>query len=185
MYRNGTYVAFDGNATNDPTKGDLKYLGLLRAWNKSDKFRLTFSDSHKKTYQVRDSSLQETLKRRLTERLKNSKNMLIIISDGTNWNRGLLNWEIERAVDVYSLPLIIAYTGERAILNPLLMKDKWPKSLAERICNSTAMCIHIPFREKAIADAVPRFTIHSMRDDRLTSPYTKYTKEAYESWGYL
>ena len=48
MYRNGTYVAFDGNATNDPTKGDLKYLGLLRAWNKSDKFRLTFSDSHKR-----------------------------------------------------------------------------------------------------------------------------------------
>lgn len=31
-YRNGTYVAFDGNGQNDPTKGDLKYLGILRAW---------------------------------------------------------------------------------------------------------------------------------------------------------
>lgn len=30
-YRNGTYVAFDGNGQNDPTKGDLKYLGILRA----------------------------------------------------------------------------------------------------------------------------------------------------------
>ena len=28
-YRNGTYVAFDGNGQVDPTKGDLKYPGVL------------------------------------------------------------------------------------------------------------------------------------------------------------
>ena len=53
-YRNGTYIAFDGNDTTDPTKSDMKYYGLLQAWNKSKNYTLTFSDSHKKTYQVSD-----------------------------------------------------------------------------------------------------------------------------------
>ena len=55
-YRNGTYVAFDGNGTTDPTKGDMKYYGLLQAWNKNKNYNLNFSDSHKKTYQVKDTS---------------------------------------------------------------------------------------------------------------------------------
>lgn len=32
-YRNGTYIAFDGQSTTNPTESDLKYLGLLRSWN--------------------------------------------------------------------------------------------------------------------------------------------------------
>ncbi|MCQ6557244.1 TIR domain-containing protein [Paenibacillus mendelii] len=97
---------------------DLKYYSLLRAWNKSDNHDLTFSNSHEKAYQVRDSSTQATLKARLLERMKNSKNMLLIISDDTNYDRGLLNFEIEKAVDYYELPLIIAYPEYRSILNP-------------------------------------------------------------------
>ncbi|MNW46834.1 hypothetical protein D3C74_241470 [compost metagenome] len=123
-YRNGTYVAFDGNGSTNPTEGDLKYYGLLRSWNKSSKNNLTFSDSHLKTYQVKDSSLIETLKSRLLERMKNSKNMLLVITKDTNWNRGMLNFEIEKAVDYYKLPLIVSYTGYDYILNPSALKDK-------------------------------------------------------------
>lgn len=47
-YRNGTYIAFDGNDTTDPTRSDMKYYGLLQAWNKNKSNTLTFSDSHKK-----------------------------------------------------------------------------------------------------------------------------------------
>ena len=53
-YRNGTYIAFDGNDTTDPTRSDMKYYGLLQAWNKDRNNTLSFSDSHKKTYQVRE-----------------------------------------------------------------------------------------------------------------------------------
>jgi hypothetical protein len=59
-YRSGAYVAFDGNGTTDPTKGDMKYYGLLQSWNASNKFYLQFSDSHKKTYQVKDTSLKRS-----------------------------------------------------------------------------------------------------------------------------
>ena len=64
-YRNGTYVAFDGNGTTDPTKSDMKYYVLLQSWNTSKNFDFTFSDSHKKTYSVRDTSSIRTLQARL------------------------------------------------------------------------------------------------------------------------
>ena len=40
VYRNGTYVAFDGNGTTDPTQGDLKYYALLKSWNNSSNHQL-------------------------------------------------------------------------------------------------------------------------------------------------
>ena len=89
----------------------MKYYGLLQAWNKDRNNTLSFSDSHKKTYQVRDSSTIKTLQNRLLERMRSSKNMLIIISKDTSWDRGMLNFEIEKAVDYYEIPLIVAYVG--------------------------------------------------------------------------
>ena len=73
-YRNGTYIAFDGQGTTNPTKSDMKYYGLLRRWNASKNYELKFSDSHKKTNRVLDSSERKTLENRLMERLRNSKN---------------------------------------------------------------------------------------------------------------
>ncbi|WP_313638317.1 TIR domain-containing protein [Paenibacillus sp.] len=183
VYRNGTYVAFDGNATTNPSKGDMKYYGLLQNWNASLHFDLKFSDSHKKTDQVRDSSTRQTLQSRLLERMRNSKNMLLIISKDTNWDRGMLNFEIEKAVDHYKIPLIVTYTGYDYILNPSLLNEKWPKALNERIYNHSARCIHIPFKQKAISDAVSQFSIHN-KENQLTSPLHYYKESVYKEWGY-
>lgn len=184
-YRNGSYIAFDGNATTDPTKGDMKYYGLLQAWNKSRNHVLNFSDSHKKTYQVLDTSQKQTLQNRLMERMRSSKNMLIVISKDTSWNRGFLNFEIEKAVDYYDLPLIVAYVGYDYILDARALCDLWPKALNERIVNGSARCIHIPFKELAIMSAIDQFTVHSIGANILTSPYTVYNKSAYVNWGYM
>lgn len=184
-YRNGTYIAFDGQATTDPTKSDMKYYGLLQKWNRNRSNTLTFSDSHKKTYRVLDTSLKITLQNRLIERMKSSKNMLLIISKDTSWDRGLLNFEIEKAVDKYNLPIIIAYTGYTSSVTPVQLSDLWPKSLAARISNGTAKCIHIPFREKAIMEAISQFSIHSTGENVLKSSYSIYTEETYKKWGYL
>ena len=118
-YRNGTYIAFDGQSTANPTESDLRYLGLLRSWNKNRNYVLNYYDSHLKTYKVLDTSLKKTLEARLMERMRNSKNMLIILSEDTNYDRGMLNFEIEKAVDVYELPLIVAYTGCDYLLEPV------------------------------------------------------------------
>lgn len=161
-YRNGTYVAFDGNGQTDPTKGDLKYLGILRAWKESDNIDFNFTDSHKKTYQVRDTSSEETLKSRLEERMRNSKNMLVIISDDTNFDRGLLNWEIKTAHDKYELPIIVAYTGEQFL--PWLSNDlieKLPKEIWGDVKFGGNHYAHIPFTKDRIKRAIDHYSVVS------------------------
>lgn len=133
MNRTGTYVAFDGQGSTDPTESDIHYFNLLKAWNKSGSIDFRFTNSHEKTYQVRDSSSKATLFNRLETRLSASKNFLLIISDKTNYDRGILNWEIEKAVDYYELPIIIAYPGYSKIGAPSELNSMWTKSLAERI----------------------------------------------------
>ena len=58
--RTGTYVAFDGLGETDPTKSDFRYYATIQAWsaNKNIEFKLT--NSHEKTYAVRDSSSKAT-----------------------------------------------------------------------------------------------------------------------------
>lgn len=184
-YRNGTYVAFDGQATTDPTKSDMRYYGLLQKWNSSANNLLTFSDSHKRTFQVRDTSSIITLQNRLAERMRCSKNMLIVISKDTSWDRGMINFEIRKAIDYYKLPIIVAYTGYDYIQNASKLSNKWPKALKERIECNTAKCIHIPFREKAIMDAISQFSIHNTGENILTNSYSCYTLETYINWGYI
>ena len=161
-YRNGTYVAFDGNGQDDPTKGDLKYLGILRAWKKSDNIDFNFTDSHKKTYQVRDSSSEETLKSRLEERMSNSKNMLVIISDDTSFDRGLLNWEIQTALDKYDLPIIVAYAGEHYL--PWLtdeLIEKLPREIWRDVKFGGNHYAHIPFTKDRIKRAIDHYSVVS------------------------
>lgn len=183
-YRNGTYVAFDGQGTTNPTQSDLKYLGLLRSWNNSKNYELTFSDSHLKTYQVLDTSQKRTLENRLMERLRNSKNMLLILSSDTNYDRGMLNFEIEKAVDVYELPIIVAYTGCDYLLDAKTYSDRWPKALKSRVEDGSLRAIHIAFKEKAIMSAISQFSVHSKGNNILTSPLHTYIKAAYQSWNY-
>ena len=101
-YRNGTYVAFDGQGEVCPANSDYKYFNTLKMWQNSNRIDFNFVNSHEKTYGVRDSSSETTLKSRLRERMRNSKNILVIVSDDTNYDRGLLNWEIETAVKDYN-----------------------------------------------------------------------------------
>lgn len=178
----GASVAFDGQGSTDPTESDIHYFNLLKAWNKSGSIDFRFTNSHEKTYQVRDSSSKATLFNRLETRLSASKNFLLIISDKTNYDRGILNWEIEKAVDYYELPIIIAYPGYSKIGAPSELNSMWTKSLAERIKNERAHCIHIPFKKEPIFDAINQFSV-------VNSKYPKggalgcYSEEAYKSWG--
>ena len=184
-YRNGTYIAFDGQGTTNPTESDIKYLGLLRSWNQSKNYEMHLSDSHLKTYKVLNDSNKKTLENRLMERLRNSKNMLLILSDDTNYDRGMLNFEIEKAIDLYELPIIVAYTGCNYVLDPTTYANRWPKALKERIDNGTVRAIHVAFKEKVIMCAINQFSVHSTGDNVLKSYRHIYAEEAYISWGYL
>lgn len=164
-YRNGTYVAFDGQEETNPINSDLHNFELLKAWQKNDNIRFNFINSHEKTYNVRDSSSLETLKARLNERMKNSKNMLVIVSGLTNKDRGLLNWEIEQAVETYKLPIIVAYVGLSTMNSCILgfYKNWLPNKLREYVDNNTAKVAHIPFLQFKIGAAINYYSVVNSR----------------------
>ena len=110
-YRNGTYVAFHANGTNIPSKSDIDYYNLMKAWTAKTDDDFTMNNSHDKASAVRDSSKKATLRASLLERLKNSKNMVLIIGETTLLDDDWVPFEIEKAVDAYKIPIIAAYTG--------------------------------------------------------------------------
>src|ERR1700694_4955314 len=118
-YRSGTYVAFHAAGTNQPGKSDIDYYCLMKAWSMKTDDDFTMINSHEKASAVRDSSLRATLRRSLLERLRNSKNMVLIIGETTRSDTDWVPFEIEKAVDDYHIPIIVAYTVfDKPIRNP-------------------------------------------------------------------
>lgn len=174
-YRNGTYIAFDGQGEADPSKSDFKYYSVLQGWSAGKHFEFKYVDSHDKAYSVRDTSKLTTLKASIRQRLANSKQMVVILSDNTRKSGSLLSYEIEQAVDIYEIPLIIAHTGYEGIFSGTALPERWPTALKMRIENETARAIHIPFKQAAILDAIGQFSIH---DDPLSTGTHCYTRQA-------
>ena len=66
---------------------------------------------------------------RIQERLRGSKNAVIILSADTRKSGSMLSYEIEQALDVYGLPLIITYVDFQVVLQPhLLSKNTLTKT---------------------------------------------------------
>lgn len=113
-YRNGNYSAFYVTETaSDSTlmahaTRDFVYYQLLRAWKAGDS-SFPFNDSHMKNYNVRDGSDWETtLKPRIRERLRGSKNMILFLSSLTESSRALRE-EIDYGINSQGLPVIVVY----------------------------------------------------------------------------
>lgn len=179
-YRNGTYVAFHAAGTSDPTASDIKYFNLLKAWHVREEADFTFVNSHDKTYAVRDTSKRDTLRARLAERLRSSKNMILILGDTTRFDTDWVPFEIEYAVDECAIPIIAAYPGFDTITNPSAARPTWPAALQMRIDDGSAHVIHVPFRQQPLSHAVSTFSYDYFPNG---GGLGRYSDEAFRSWG--
>jgi hypothetical protein len=177
--RTGTYVAFDGLGEADPTKSDFRYYAIIQAWCANSNIEFNITDSHDKTYSVKDSSLWATLNDRIQKRLRASKNMLVILTKDTRYIGSVLSFEIEQAIDNYKLPLIIAYPEFSSISNVDSLIDLWPMALSVRINKSNAKAIHIPFTKDFILAAISQFSVNG---EYLKSGKEYYSINAYIKW---
>ena len=89
-HRSGTYVAFHADGNNIPGgKADIDYYNLLCAWDANQCHAFKMVNSHEKASAVRDGSKRLTLRNSLLERLRNSKNMVLIVGEtkrlDTDW----------------------------------------------------------------------------------------------------
>lgn len=181
-YRTGTYVAFDGLGQKDPTKSDFKYYATIQAWISNKNIAFSLTNSHEKTDAVRDASKRATLNARIQERLRASKNMLVILSKDTRNTGSVLSYEIEQAIDNYKIPLIIAYPGYSAIWGVNGLTSLWPKALADRINNKDVEAIHIAFAKDCILDAITRFHVNG---ESLSNGKNHYDRDSYVRWGLI
>ncbi len=179
-YRNGTYIAFHAEGTNQPGKSDIDYYNLMKAWSAKSDDDFSMINSHEKTSAVRDKSKRATLRARLLERLKVSKNMVLIIGKTTKNDTDWVPFEIEKAIDTYKIPIIAAYTNYCPVLEPEKLRLLWPKSLATRIDNKSAAVIHIPFKKKPLLDAIGQFSYLKLPK---RGALGCYGRDAYEEWG--
>jgi hypothetical protein len=180
-YRNGTYVAFHANGTDIPTDSDIKYYNLLKAWTAKEDDDFFMINSHDKVAAVRDSSKKSTLRASLQERLRNSKNMILIIGETTRYDNDWVPFEIQQAIDAYKIPIIAAYPDYDYILEPRQLSRLWPNALATGIDNQTAHVIHIPFKKVPIANAINQFDINNQPGGGLVY----YTRATYQQWGII
>ena len=96
-YRNKVFVSFDGD-------NDIHYYRLMTAWKQNDNTPFNFYDAHDINTAL-DRSTEDTIKKRLRERLTNSKVVVSLIGEQTRYLRKFVRWELEQAINL-NLPII-------------------------------------------------------------------------------
>ena len=176
-YRNGNYSAFyvtepfsESSLGAHATK-DFIYYNMLRAWKASDS-SFPFIDSHDKNYNVRDSSDWEmTLKPRIRERIRYSKNIILFLSSVTKSSRALRE-EIDYGINTQGLPVVVVYPefGDKSdIINcqaETLKKqitDLWDNIPIFRESKHAVPPLHLPYKKELIVRALndPDFMVDS------------------------
>lgn len=153
---------------------DFYYYNMLRALKGKDK-SFPFNDAHDKTYNVRDGSNWElTLKPRLRERLRLSKNIILFLSSITKSSRALRE-EIDYGINTLYLPVIVVYADYKE--NELLLtynksdlansvKQLWDKYPIFRDSKFKVPVLHIPLKQYLIRKALEDkdFMINTKRE---------------------
>lgn len=165
-YQNGNYAAFyvaepfNESALGAHATKDFCHYNLLRAWKGKDT-SFPFIDSHGKTYNVRDNSAWETtLKPRLRERIRNSKNIVLFLSSNTVSSKALRE-EIDYGINDQGLPVIVIYPEHDSKASLLInnslkqsVKNLWDKLPIFRDSMSKVPTLHVPNKKDVIEYAL-------------------------------
>jgi len=165
-FRNANYSAFyvgepasESNLTANATR-DFCFYNTLKMWRGKD-VDFPFIDAHSKTYNVRDGSdWESTLKPRLRERLRNSKNIVLFLSSITSNSRALRE-EIDYGINDQGLPVIVIYpeydSKESLLANGALkqsVKNLWDKLPIFRDSMEAVPTLHVPMKKELIKSAL-------------------------------
>lgn len=165
-YKNGNYCAFyvanpfDESGLGAHATKDFVYYNTLRMWKGGDS-SFPFIDSHNKNYNVRDDSdWEKTLKPRLRDRLNNSKNIVLFLSERT-LNSKALKEEIDYGINTNGLPVIVVYPdydSKESLLNDGTLKEEikklWDKLPIFRDSMDSVPTLHIPMKKELIKSAL-------------------------------
>jgi len=158
-YKNKTYIIFDAN-------NDMKHYRLMTAWKKNDKIDFNFHDAHDLN-NLRDGSSEETIKRKLRERMNNTKQVVVLVGDSTKDLYKYVRWEIGIAINM-DIPIIavnLNKLNQAHINTPPILKNN-------------AYFVSVPFELKKVKYALNNFPKYyyenkSKAPSSLTYPWDK------------
>lgn len=128
-YRNKTYIAFHADE-------DMHSYRLMTAWKASDgPFEdFQFHDAHEINNLKKSPHTSEAqIKRRLLERLKNTKVFVLLVGERTKTRHKYVRWEIEKALAL-DIPVIAINLNKKRTHDkercPPTYETSWPFTLA-------------------------------------------------------
>ena len=128
---------------------------------------------------IQDTITEETIKRKLRDRMSNSKIFVLLVGEGTRNLYKFVRWEIEQAIKsdlpiiVVNLPKTPGGEGKRS-----MDSDRCPKIARE------TLAIHVSFRSKILQHTLESWpnSHKSLRNDGKIGPYY-YKDKVYEDLG--
>jgi Thoeris protein ThsB, TIR-like domain len=162
-YRNKTFVSFASE--------DIRSYRLMQAWRANENIEFNFHDAHDLNTAL-DASQPQTIRRRLRERLANTKQVVLLIGDTTRSVAGrptrFLYYEVE-IMKKLDLPVVFAnLCGSRKV-----RRDRLPAVLEDSYTMS------VPFRPAAIKLALDDFAAHYSSDRRTRRGPHRYPPATY------
>lgn len=137
-YRNKTYVIFDGD-------NDIWAYRYMNGWRANEGIEFDFHDAHDLNV-LTDRSGEENTKRKLRERLVNTKQAIVLIGESTKNLYKFVRWEIENCLEK-NIPIVAVNLNGLRKLNsvrcPPILKD--------------TCTVHVEFRAKIIQHALDDF----------------------------
>ncbi len=159
-YRDKTYVIFDGD-------NDIWAYGRMKGWKALQNIDFDFDDAHDLN-RLRDSSSEETVKRRLRERFSNAGQVILLIGESTKNLYRFVRWELQVALNL-DLPIIaVNLNGERSIdieRCPAIIRDQY--------------VLHVSFKMKIIKLAMDNFPVFYKNRGPNASGDLYYPNEVY------
>lgn len=154
-HRNKTYVIFDGD-------NDMRSYNLMKAWKSNENIDFNFYDAHDIKPLTDNASNETYIKKRLRERMENTKQVIVLVGNHTKKLYKYVRWEIELAIEL-DLPIIVVNLNKS-------------KSIDNNLCppilrNKNAL--HISFHQKIIKHSLDKFPsfYHRERDKTKNTDY--------------
>jgi hypothetical protein len=163
-YRNKTYIIFNADYPRDD--GDIGHYRLMTAWKANEKIDFDFHNAHDLNNLTATAS-EEQIKRKLRERMKNSKQAIVLVGDHTKSLYKFVRWEIEIAIEM-DIPIIAVN-----LYNANQSTSKTPPILV-----NNCYFLNVPFEIKKIKYALDNFpgAYHRNKDDAPSSRHYDWSK---------
>lgn len=162
-HRNKTYVIFDGD-------NDMWAYAYMKGWKNNENIDFNFYDAHDIKPLTDKASNETYIKKRLRERMENTKQVIVLVGESTKYLYKYVRWEIELAIEL-DLPIVVVNLNRLRNMDnnlcPPILRDK--------------NALHISFNQKIIKYSLDNFpSFYYYGRDKSKNTYYYYGENVYK-----